>query len=331
MKRKRLAPLVFAILFFSGVISVFADSTGNTPSSGGDDSKILPRFDFFGTGAVAVTGSSEDSASINVGSTDSWTFTLLGVQGKIEQAWLYIGIYDSKSTDTTSWNFNLTHGGITVSYLNKTTPYDQDVAYELFRYDVTAILPTLGLSVNGLYTLDVKHVSGSNSDRVYGVGIVVVYSHPSLPLVCIWINDGCEFLLGNVTTSTDFKNLGQPPGGGSSTLYTMVGGGNPGFPFDDDEVYFDGYLLATGAFDSSNGFLFDVDSFNVQPYMGAGAHSASFYANYDGYFVYTAVLSYNPYLPIQVIPETPFGNFTAALMMLLGLAFYTLKKGIISI
>jgi hypothetical protein len=139
MNRKRLAPLVFAILFFSGVISVFADPTGNTASSGADDNNILPRFDWYGTGAVAVTGSSEDSTDIDVGSTASWTFSLSGVQGIIEKAWLYIVAIDWDSLDVTAWNFHLKHEGFTVSYMNKMTPYDQDSSLELFRYDVTAV------------------------------------------------------------------------------------------------------------------------------------------------------------------------------------------------
>jgi hypothetical protein len=158
------------------------------------------------------------------------------------------------------------------------------------------------------------------------VGIIVVYKHVTLPLVYVWINDGCEYIVSGATTTTNFANKGQPPVSSSSTLYTIVGAGDGGAFYGDDEVYFDDNLVATGAFDSSNGWLFDVDSFNVQPYMGTGAHSASFYANYDGYFIYAVVLSYNPGLPEQIIPETPFGNFIAALMMLIGLGFYVYKR-----
>ena len=125
----------------------------------------------------------------------------------------------------------------------------------------------------------------------------------------MWINDGCEAIY-DANTTTMFASQGQPSGGVSASLHTIVGSGQTP---EEDELYFDGNLLATDAFDGSSDPGFDVDSFNVLPYMGSGAHNTKFYDKNDGYVIYSVVLVYT--LSEEAPPGVPEFSLPSIVML----------------
>lgn len=307
---KKRAVLTVMLVLFAFLPQVVAGGVGEAPAprevlspGSGDDGKITNIATWSIRGGAVVAGSTEGFSFLDPGVTLSWKFSLSDVSGNLLLALLYIPTFIYTGAD--SWKVDLTDPTMTTTTLatGTSTPYDEDSTFGLFRFDVQVLMAGLGASVNGFYTVTIEN-TGTSDFGVYGAAVVVVFGDDAKPETYVWVNDGCEYIW-DATTLTTFPDIGQPGDFGvglpKTRLHTVVGGGNDA---PDDEVYFDGHLLATDAFDSSQGHYFDVDSFYVRPYLGPGVHDASFYGGDDAIFVYAVVLVYVP-IQLPAYPE-PF-------------------------
>ena len=147
---------------------------------------------------VAVVGVPVDGSASPAG-----TFNLSGMPtgAAIQAAWVVIIDY-SGATDA-----SLTFGGTSVGDVPPTY-VDPGYPLEVWRFDVTSLV-----TGNGAYSF-----ATVGPLQCYGVALVVVFSHTSLPIQQIVINMGAEDL-ENASSTTSFAGF-TLPGAGRLIVFT---------------------------------------------------------------------------------------------------------------
>ena len=185
-----------------GLVAKALDTSGDHPLT------TLQAFD--GQVEVAVDADAFDSTSAPAGS-----FTIAGIPSgaTIRQAWLIASNYCLSCTGVPTVG-----GSFAGPALPAQAPSATDPGYPLYewRWDVTALV-----TGNGPYAYSLSMSAGS---LCYGVALVVVYEHASLPVSRVVVNDGAEDL--QAVTSTTMLSGFSSSGAGRLIVFTAADDAN---------------------------------------------------------------------------------------------------------
>ena len=139
-----------------------------------------------------------------------------------------------------------------------------------------------GQNIATAYTTGTFGGTGNFDGRVYGIVLIFVYTNDALPQVTYWVNEGNENL--NYKTehnngTAHFKGVVDTSDAINATLYTIYLCGGEDEP---DYLYFNGYQLdGNDVADSSSGYAFDLDRFDVSGYLESSDNKADFWRGND--------------------------------------------------
>ncbi len=257
-------------------------------------SPLQNAYTYVGHGKVIVNSDRTGYAYLDPGESVTYSIDIAGVTGTVERAYLYVGLYlyDSEK------RWTVTFDGHILANNEYTAPHRTDTLRAVVRFDVTSMIRPGSRTYSVHITAVSVGIAEPAGFGVYSAALVIVCSDPSEPLIYVWVNDGCEPLDGESST-TVFPDLGQPAFG-TATLYTLIAGGDRGY---GDELLFDGSLVASDAFDGSTAEELDFDSFDVSSRMGSGGHTVTFRDVDDRIVVLLAVLVYRPMVVELVQPN----------------------------
>ncbi len=229
--------------FFLFTVYVFASGTANADTTG--DHPLTPTY--FESGHVdAQLKVAAASGPSNFAS--SWTLAGLPAGATIDQAYVHSNCWGTCSTINLSFN-----GGTAVP----ATAYAVDPGYPLmgYRWNVTS-----SVAGNGTYTFNI-----TNSQQIFGASLFVAYSHPSLPLHEIRLNDGAEDMEG-ATSTTTFNGVAAGPA--RLLLFTQADDPN----FTGETIRFNGNVVG-GPIDGNAGNY--ASQFDIPVTAVNGANTAT--------------------------------------------------------
>ena len=148
--------------------------------------------------AVPVSGGSDPSGTLNLSG--------LPAGATIDAAWVVVIDYSAAASTALTFA-SQSVGSAAPTYVDPGYPL------EVWRFDVTSLV-----TGNAAYTF-----ATTGPRQCYGVGLVVVYSDPSLPVQQIVVNMGAEDL-ANASSTTSFAGFG---GTGPGRLIVMTGADDP--------------------------------------------------------------------------------------------------------
>ena len=212
------------------------------------------------------------AAGVGMRGTGSGTITISGIPGgsTIVKAFLYWAIVDVSEEpsfkggvfDGTSITGTLIGTDDDPCWIGTTTTF-------AYRADVTALVPG-----NGIYSL-----TGFATGPVFttpplleGASLVIVFSNPASAYRDIVIFDGADTIGGAVSSvSTTISGFTASAAPIAKTTYIVADGQDP---YSDDTL-FNGVIIASDAFDGSDGELWDTDTYDVSALVLAGDKSAT--------------------------------------------------------
>lgn len=163
--------------------------------------------------------------------------------------------------------------------LGPTTAYDSHLGFSVYQWDVTPLV-----TGNGSYS-----ASYSGLGNTYGLALVTVFTHPSLPAGTVFINQGAYDVNGGA--GGDFSTAFAGAAGGAGTLWIHTAADNALGESAGEEIRFNGSSVG-GPVDANLGNFASL--FEIPVAVLSGLNLASLHIPVDQFGWDLAVLVAGP-------------------------------------